>query len=363
MKIKNIELYKISVPLKKPFKTALRTANHLEDLIVKIITDTEHVGYGEAPPTAVITGDIIPSVAGAIHDFIAPRLIGMDISNFESILDAIQSSMVHNTSAKAALDMAVYDLYGKLYGAPLYKLLGGYRPSFASDITISVNDVDIMVQDSVQAVEEGFNILKIKVGNDFSKDFERINEIRRAVPSHVKIRVDANQGWTPKEAVRIIRMMEDKVLSVELVEQPVPAWDLEGLKFVTDNVLTDILADEAVFSIQDAVKIIKMRAADLINIKLMKTGGIYNALQICDLAKSFNIGCMIGCMLETNIAITAAAHLAAAKKNILFADLDGPYLSQYNPVVGGAQFNGCEISLNDAPGLGIVSVGNLTALD
>lgn len=362
MKIKSIELYKLSVPLKKPFKTALRTVNNLEDLVVKIITDTEHVGYGEAPPTAVITGDTIPSVAGAIQHFIAPRLIGMDISNLESVIDAIQSTMVHNTSAKAALDMAVYDLYGKLYGAPLYKILGGYRQSFTSDITISVNDVDTMVRDSVQAVKDGFDILKIKVGNDFSKDFERINEIRKAVPPQVKIRVDANQGWTPKEAVRIIRTMEDKALSIELVEQPVPAKDIDGLKFVTDNVLTDILADEAVFSVRDAVDIIKMHAADLINIKLMKTGGIYNALQICDVAKTFNVGCMIGCMLEANIAVTAAAHFAAAKKNILFADLDGPSLSQYNPVVGGAQFNGGQISLSDAPGLGIVLVDNLTAL-
>lgn len=362
MKIKNIELYTLSVPLKKPFKTALRTVNHLEDLVVKVITDTEHTGYGEAPPTAVITGDTIPSAAGAVRQFIAPRLIGMDISNLEGIMDAIQTSMVHNTSAKAAVDMAVYDLWGKLYGAPLYKLLGGCRQSFDTDITISVNDPGAMVRDSIQAVEEGFHILKVKVGSDFSRDFERISEIRKAVPPQTKIRVDANQGWTPKEAVRIIRAMEDKALDIELVEQPVPARDIDGLKFVTDNVLTDILADEAVFSVRDAVDIIKMRAADLINIKLMKTGGIYNALQICALAQAYGVGCMTGCMLESNIAVTAAAHFAAAKKNVLLADLDGPSLCQYDPVSGGAQFSGSEIRLGDAPGLGIASVSGLTAL-
>lgn len=362
MKIKQIELYTLSVPLKRPFKTALRTAASLEDLVVKIVTDTEHTGYGEAPPTAVITGDTIASAAGAVRQCIAPRLTGMDISNFECVIDAIQSSMVHNTSAKAAVDMAVYDLYGKLYGAPLYKLLGGFRQSFSTDITISVNDVETMVRDSMQAVQDGFDILKIKVGNDFSKDFERISEIRKAVPPRTKLRVDANQGWTPKEAVRMIRAMEDKGLSIELVEQPVPARDISGLKFVTDNVLTDILADEAVFSVRDAVDIIRTRAADLINIKLMKTGGIYNALQICDLAQTYGVGCMAGCMLEANIAVTAAAHFAAAKKNVLFADLDGPSLCQYNPVSGGARFHGCEISLTGAPGLGVTAVDGLKPL-
>lgn len=359
MRIKDIQLYKMSVPLKKPFKTALRTVDAIDDLIIKVTTDTDQVGYGEAPPTAVITGDTIASIGGAIQQFIKPRLLGMDISNIEGIMEQIDCSMVHNTSAKAAVDMAVYDLYGKLYHAPLYKLLGGYRTCLESDVTISANGIDTMVKDSVQAIRNGYRILKVKVGRDVSGDLERISQIRSSVPDDIKIRVDANQGWRPKEAVRIISMMEDRALNIELVEQPVRADDLEGLKFVTDHVMTNILADEAVFSLENAVDIIKMRAADMINIKLMKTGGIHHAQKICGLAEAYHIDCMIGCMLEGNVAVSAAAHFAAAKKNVVMVDLDGPALSKYNPVMGGAEFHGNTIDLNDAPGLGISTIHEL----
>ncbi len=361
MKIKDIELYRLSVPLKRPFKTALRTVDAAEALIVKVLTDTEHSGYGEAPPTAVITGDTLESVAGAVERFIKPKLVGMDVSNLEGIMERIETSMVHNTSAKAAVDMAVYDLYGKLYHAPLYRLLGGYRQFLETDVTISLNEVGVMVEDSVRAVEDGYGILKVKVGGGFPADLERVRQIRKAVPPEVRLRVDANQGWTAKESVRIIRAMEEEGLDIELVEQPVRAGDVEGLKFVTDHVATEILADEAVFSVQNAVDIIQLRAADLINIKLMKTGGIYNALKICGLAETYHVSCMIGCMLETNVAITAAAHFAMAKRNVTLVDLDGPALSRYNPVQGGALFDGSRITLTEAPGLGISAIEGLTA--
>lgn len=359
MKIAALRLYTLQAPLKTPFQTALRTVTEIQDLIVAVETDTGEIGYGEAPPTAVITGDTLASVACAIREFIAPRLLGLDLEQHEYIFSQLDAAMVHNTSAKAAVDMAIYDLYAKRYRAPLYQLLGGYRTQVQTDVTISLNSVDAMVADSLRAVQDGFCILKIKVGSGAAEDLERVRAIRRAVPASTLLRVDANQAWTPKEAVRIITAMEEQGLNIELVEQPVRAADLEGLKFVTEHVLTDILADEAVFSIRNAADIIRMRAADLINIKLMKTGGIRNALAICSLAEAFDIGCMIGCMLETNVAITAAAHLAAAKKNIRLADLDGPALCSYNPVQGGARFQAGTITLPTVPGLGIDGIEGL----
>lgn len=363
MKITDIRLYKLSVPLKVPFRTALRAVEAMESLVVELHTDTGHIGYGEAPATAVITGDTLPSIAGAAAGFIGPRLLGVDVADLEELAHRIQGSMVHNTSAKAALDMAVYDLYGQLYGAPLWRLLGGCRRELETDITISANDVDTMVQDSIRAVEEGYRILKVKAGRDSAGDLERLRRIRESVPSGIRLRVDANQGWKPKEAVRMIRTMEDQGLDIELVEQPVRAGDPGGLKFVTDHVLTDILADEAVFSLQDAVEIIRTRAADLINIKLMKTGGIYNALTLCKLAEAYGVGCMIGCMLEGGIAVSAAAHFAGAMQNVRLADLDGPALGRYDPVEGGASFCGRTIRLGDAPGLGIRKVAGLKPLE
>lgn len=356
MKIKDILVGKVSIKLKKPFKTALRSVDRAEEIVIKVLTDSGEVGFGSAPPTAVITGDIEASIKGAIKDVLSPKLIGMDIDNLEEIMNLLHSSVIKNTSAKAAVDMAIYDLFGKRYNIPLYKLFGGYNNKITTDLTISVNSPEQMVRDSIEAVEKGFKILKTKVGTDAAIDIERIKAIREAVPKDTIIRVDANQGWKPKEAVRIIRKFEDMGLNIELVEQPVKYWDLEGLKYVTDNVETDILADEAVFGPLEAMKLVNMRAADLVNIKLMKCGGLYNAAKICSIAETMGVECMMGCMLESKIGITAAASFAGGKKNITKADLDTVNLLAEDPVVGGAEFKEDLVILCDKPGLGIEKV-------
>lgn len=355
MKIKDIQVGEVHIPLQRPFKTALRTVTDVEDIIVKIETEDGQVGFGEAPPTAVITGDTKGSITTAIMEFIRQNLIGLSIDNLEEIFHKLDTCIVKNTSAKAAVDMAIYDLYAKCMNRPLYKILGGYRNTVETDLTISVNPISEMVADSLDAVKQGFRILKIKVGKEGFKDVERISEIRKAVGNDIIIRVDANQGWEPKQSVRIIRAMEDAGLNIELVEQPVNAHDFAGMQYVTQNVDTKILADESVFSAEDAINIIKGRAADLINIKLMKTGGIHNALKICEIAELYNVQCMIGCMLESKISVSAAAHLAGAKRNITMADLDGPSLCKIDPYEGGPQYIANQIILNETPGLGILN--------
>jgi len=363
MKITDIRIGEISVPLKTPFKTALRTVNSVEDIIVEIHTDTGNVGYGEAPPTGVITGDTKGSITGALNEHIIKSITGMDIENFEDIMLVLNRCILKNTSAKAAVDTALYDLYGQLYNAPLYKLLGGYRKEIITDITISVNEPEIMAKDSMDAVRRGFDTLKIKVGKEALKDIERMKAIRSAVGYGVRLRIDANQGWKPKEAVKILRRMEEEGLDVEFVEQPVAAHDIAGLKLVTDNVSIPVLADESVFSPEDAVRILQERAADFINIKLMKTGGLHNALKICSIAEIYGVECMIGCMLEAKISVNAAVHLAAAKSIITKIDLDGPVLCSEDPIEGGAVFNEYKIELNDDPGLGIKKVNGIRYLD
>ncbi len=363
MKITNIRLGEISVPLKTPFKTALRTVNSVEDIIVEIHTDTGNIGFGEAPPTGVITGDTKGAIIGAINEHIKKHLIGMDIENFEEIMLKLDKSLVKNTSAKAALDIALYDLHGQLYNAPVYKLLGGYRKEIITDVTISVNDPEEMARDSMDAVGRGFKTLKIKVGKDPLIDIERMKAIRGAIGYEVKLRIDANQGWKPKEAVKALRKMEDEGLDIEFVEQPVIAHDIEGLKYVTDNVSIPVLADESVFSPEDALNILQRRAADFINIKLMKAGGLHNALKICSAAEVYGVECMIGCMLEAKVSVNAAVHLAAAKSIITKIDLDGPALCREDPVEGGAVFDEYRITLNDAPGFGIRKVNGIRYLE
>ncbi|HEY4146372.1 dipeptide epimerase [Pinirhizobacter sp.] len=360
MKITDIQFGMLRVPLKTPFKTALRTVKSIEDIVIMVNTDTGHVGYGEAPATAVITGDTHGSIIDAIRHYIAPRLLGQDVADLNHITQLIQGAMEKNSSAKAAVEIAVYDLWGQLYGAPLYKLLGGGDPAITTDITISVDYIDKMVADSVDAVDRGFESLKIKVGKDIGVDIERVRAIYAAVENRALLRLDANQGWTAKEAVYALNTLEDAGVRLELVEQPVKARDLAGMRYVTERVHTPIMADESVFGPMEVIELIRMRAADIINIKLMKTGGISNAIRIADIAGMFGVECMIGCMLETSISVAAAVHLAVAHANVITkVDLDGPSLCQYNPVDGGVIFNESEISVTDAPGLGIREIRGL----
>ena len=360
MKITEIRFGMLRVPLKTPFKTALRSVEQVEDVVVMVHTDSGHVGYGSAPATAVITGDTHGSIVEAVRQYIAPRLIGQDIANLNRITTLVQGAMEKNTSAKAAVEIAVHDLWGQLYGAPLYQLLGGGEPAITTDITISVDYIDKMVADSLAAVERGFESLKIKVGKDIGVDIERTKAIHAAVEGRALLRLDANQGWTPKQAVFALQTLEDAGVKLELVEQPVKAHDLAGLRYVTERVHTPVMADESVFGPREVVELIRMRAADIVNIKLMKTGGISNAVKIADICGLYGVDCMIGFILESSIGVAAAVHLAVAKSDVISkVDLDGPSLCRYDPVAGGVIFNESEISVTDAPGLGIRSIEGL----
>lgn len=365
MKITKVRLGMISVPLRVPFKTALRSVSSVEDVVVEIHTDTGEVGYGEAPPTGVITGDTTGAIIGAIQDHIAKTIVGRDVDDFENLLMAVNSCILKNTSAKAAVDMALWDLYGQLYKVPVYKLMGGSRKSIVTDITISVNDPEEMAKDAMDAIARGYDCLKVKVGKEPQKDIARLSAIRQAVPKSTLIRIDANQGWTPKEAVRILNGMQEQGLDIEFVEQPVKGHDFDGLKYVTERSYVPVLADESVFSPEDALKIMQMRAADMVNIKLMKCGGLYNALKIASAAEVYGVECMIGCMLEAKISVNAAVHLACAKQIITKIDLDGPVLCSEDPIIGGAVFNEQLITVSDEPGLGIkgIEVGKITYLE
>lgn len=363
MKITQVKLGMISVPLRVPFKTALRSVESVEDVIVEIHTDTGHIGYGEAPPTGVITGDTTGAIIGALQDHLIKTIKGKDVDDFEDLMKAVNGCILKNTSAKAAVDMALWDLYGQLYKIPVYKLLGGSRKKIVTDITISVNSPDEMARDAVNAIERGYDCLKVKVGSNPSLDVERLSAIRQAIGNDCLLRIDANQAWAPKEAVKLLNQMQEKGLMIEFVEQPVKAHDFDGLKYVTERSYVPVLADESVFSPEDAVKIMQMRAADLVNIKLMKCGGIYNALKIASAAEVYGVECMIGCMLEAKVSVNAAVHLACAKQIITKIDLDGPVLCSEDPVIGGAVFHEKDITVSDEPGLGIEGIEGISYIN
>lgn len=363
MKIQSIQFGMLKVPLKTPFKTAMRTVDHIEDVVIMVQTDTGHTGYGSAPATAVITGETHGSIIEAISGVIGPGMIGREIENLNGLTDSIRNSIVRNFSAKAATEIAIYDLFGQLYKAPLYKLLGGGENSISTDITISVDYIDKMVEDTRKAIDLGFETLKVKVGKDPALDIERIKAIYAAVNERALIRLDANQGWTPKQTVYVLRALEEAGVRLELVEQPVKGEDIEGMKYVTERVSTPVMADESSFGPREANELIRTRAADIINIKLMKTGGISNAIKIADIAGTYGVECMIGCMLESSIGVAAAAHIAVAKSSVITkVDLDTPSLGKFDPVHSGVKFNNAEITITDAPGLGITKIDGLEML-
>ena len=361
MKITDIAIGTVSIPLITPFKTALRTVDRIRDIVVRVTLDSGETGYGEAPPTAVITGETSQSIEAALRDYLAPAVMGLDPSDRDTLFGRLDRAMAKNTSAKAALDIAIHDAAARGLGMPLFRFLGRNAPAeirteLETDLTISVNDPEVMASDARAAAARGFRILKVKVGKGGTEDVERVRRVREAAGPDAVLRIDANQGWTPEEAVRTVGMMEDAGLNIELVEQPVSCHDFRGMQYVTAHTKTPILADESVFAPEDAARIIEERGADLINIKLMKTGGIYAAEKICDLAERSGVRCMMGCMLESAVSVSGAAHLAAARSVISMCDLDGPSLCAENPYEGGPVYQEQKIFLPETPGIGITRV-------
>ncbi|MGM7637045.1 mandelate racemase/muconate lactonizing enzyme family protein [Bacillus sp. Hm123] len=352
MKIQEMIVSVKKLPLIKPFKTALRTAVEIENIYVSIVLEDGTTGIGAAAPTIAITGDSLTSITGIIKEVIRPQLIGKEIFQINELSLAIQRSCVGNTSAKAAVEIALYDAVCRCLNLPLYQLLGGKTNRLQNDMTVSVGEPQEMVQDALKIVDDGFSIVKVKVGKEWRKDIDRIASIREAIGEQMLIRVDANQGWTPKQAIYIIHELENRKLNIELIEQPVQANDIEGLKEVKNQVNTPIMADESLFSPYDALHLLSERAVDYLNIKLMKTGGIRRALQVADMAEAAGVECMIGSMMESSISVAAAVHLAIAHPNITKVDLDAPLWIKDEPV-SGIRYEKDQITISNKPGLGI----------
>lgn len=359
MQIQSIIIGKLTIPLTRPFITAVRRTENVEDIVIQIKTTCGKTGYGSAAATPLITGDSIESIIGAIKNNIAPKLINKNLADFNQLLEINQHALQKNTSAKAAVDIALHDLFAQKCNLPLYKFLGGNKNQLKSCITISVKDKNEMAADALDLISQGFTTLKLKVGLNISDDLERIKAVYKAIANNnIKLVIDANQGWEAKSAIQIIRQIETEKLGIIFVEQPVIAHDIANLKFIHDRVTTPIFADESCFSATDALHLAKINACSGINIKLMKCASLKNSLAIYNIAKAANMQTMVGCMLESPIGVAAIASFAVSQPDIYFADLDPIALIRHNPIIGSATISGDTITLSDAPGLGIQSLGN-----
>lgn len=333
MEITNLLLKPIKLPLKQPFKIALGTEFEYEGVVVQVETDEGIFGLGEASPSARITGETPGTVLDVIENKIKPILLGKNPIEIEKIMDEIESAIIYHPSAKCAVDIALHDILGKYAKLPLCKLLGGFKNEITTSITIGIKPIKDTVDEACKLVEEGAKVIKVKIGLDPMEDIEKLKALRDEIGYAVKIRVDANQGYTSKEAIQVLNKIEQ--YEIEFIEQPVVYWDIQGLKRVRDRVGISIMADESLHSVGDAINLIREGACDLFNIKLMKSGGIREALKIAGIAEGAGIACMLGCMTETKIAVGAATHLALSMKNIKYADLDGHILLKEDVVEGG----------------------------
>jgi L-alanine-DL-glutamate epimerase-like enolase superfamily enzyme len=354
MKIKSIEFRKLRIQLSGVFKVAFGEITYSDNVLVKITTDDGITGYGEAAPLVFVTGETAESVL-AVLEILRPGLIGLNPLMIDQI-HAIMNGAVHgNTSARCAIDLALYDIRGKALNKPVYQVLGGGDGVVINDFTIGIAEPEEMARSAKYYTDKkGFRILKVKVGIDPKEDVRTIRLIREKVGYEVRLRVDANQGYSVSEAIGILEPFKE--LGVEAIEQCLPDWDFEGAAYVRSKARgIQLMLDESIHSPQDAARACKLGAADVLNIKLMKCGGLYPAEQINAVAAASGVTCMVGCMIETRLSITAGLSLVAAKSNVTDADCDSfmYYDASQTGVTGGFTAEGDVFRLSDTPGFGV----------
>jgi L-alanine-DL-glutamate epimerase-like enolase superfamily enzyme len=296
------------------------------------------VGIGEAPATFAITQEDIPIILSSIEK-IKESLLGLEITEALRVLHETNIG----SSAKAALDIACVTLLAKQKKQSLleYFAIKDLRP-IQTDITISLNDKETMLSDAKKALSESMNILKIKLAKDINHAIDVTQALAKEFPK-AQLLIDANQAWTKEESLTYIKAVEH--LSIELIEQPVIASDLEGLKAITNSTKIPILADEACFTLEDVKKIVESQSADMINIKLMKCGGVSKAIEILNYAREKDVKCMLGSMLEGPYSINSALYLAFAYRDVIkYIDLDSPLLYKEAPTELDFSFDGAKIS-------------------
>ncbi|MBR4549017.1 MAG: dipeptide epimerase [Oscillospiraceae bacterium] len=355
MKITKVEIERFSVPLAEPFRVAFGLLTDSDNWVIRVHTDEGICGLGSAAPLAFVTGETMDTCYLVLQMF-AEAFVGfdpMDIAGAHRLMDSL---IYGNGSAKCAFDIALYDIIGKKKELPVWKLLGAVDPVVHNDITIGIDTPERMEVKARRFVfEKGFDILKVKTGIRLEDDIEALTRIRRAVGDKVRIRTDANQGYTVETALEALRAFEK--LGVDASEQCLPWWDFEGAAELKRRNATSVrlMLDESIHSPHDARRAAKLGCADYFNIKLMKCGGLYPGAQIADIAQEAGLGCMVGCMEENKISITAGVSLVAAKAAIVEADCDSFmfYKGDDDGITGGFMREGGIFTLLDRPGLGI----------
>jgi L-Ala-D/L-Glu epimerase len=351
MRIEAVEIYAADLKMHEPFVIATMTVDVAKSVFVRIRTDSGIDGWGEAQPYWRIVGET-RETALAVSETFARAIVGRDPLDLESRLDDLRACVAGNRTALSAFDMALHDAAARVAELPLYAYLGGARRAFATDRTVGVAAPKKMADDAAAFRARGFPAIKMKIGVDPKTDVLRVRAVREAIGDGVPLRVDANQGYDVPDAHYVLRATAP--FDLQYCEQPVPAWDVPGLATVRRRSQTPIMADEAVFDRRDAYRVAKAGAADYVNVKLSKAGGIREAAAVETVASAAGLGVGMGCMTETRLGLTAAAHLVCARRAFRFVDLDGADFLAEDPIEGGLTIDDQGgVALTDAVGLGV----------
>lgn len=350
MKIKQIEAWPVTMRIGEPYTIAYETIETTTNIFLRIETNQGIIGYGCAAPDEQVTGETAESVLQSLNDVIIPAIKGSDPLRLTMILERLKSMVNNHSSALAAVDMALYDILGKVSGLALWKLLGGFRDRIKTSVTIGILPEEETVKRANEWIAQGFKCLKLKGGKNVESDIERILKVREAVGKNIELRFDANQGFTVEQSFKFV--IETRKANLELIEQPTPKGQPDLLGRVTGSVNIPIMADESLITLRDAFRLAQQDLVDMVNIKLMKVGGISEALHINSVAKAAKLESMVGCMDESALAISAGLHFALARPNVIYADLDGHLDLIDDPAAGAVILRNGTLFPNNQAGLG-----------
>lgn len=349
--ISQIELYTFRIQLKEPFVISLGPILAAENVLLVIRTKEGLTGFGECSPFMTIHGESAET-AMVVGQYFAKVMKGKDPLAIQERIADMDRIIYGNYSIKSAFDMALYDIAAQHAGQPLYAFLGGTRKEdIYTDYTVSIGEPAAMAAAALRIKEQGFPAIKVKLGSNGSNDIIRMNAIRDAVGPEIPLRIDANQGWSLYEAINTLKALEP--LQIQYCEEPIPRWGILDLPMVKEKSPIPIMADESCGDPHDAERLLRLKACDMLNIKLGKSGGIWKANQIVKLAEAAGMHMQVGAFMESRLAMTAFAHFACSSPFIKHYDFDTALMFSEDPVDGGIKYQtDGHIELPDTPGLG-----------
>ena len=354
MKITSITIFSRTFKLAEPYAIAYETISAVENVFLRLDTDGGLSGLGCAAPDLAVTGETPATVRAACREVIDPVLHGENPLRWARPMARLKKRIGHQPSALAMVDMALYDLLGKIAGLPVYQLLGGFRDRIKTSVTIGILPEAETVARALEYKAQGFRALKIKGGRNLDQDVACLLKVREAVGPEMELRYDANQGYTCAQALDFVRRTRN--FGLEILEQPTSREDEAQLGTVSRRASMPVMADESLMNLKDALRLAKNDLVDMINIKLMKVGGIGEALQINAVARAAGLETMVGCMDEAALAISAGLHFALARPNVQYADLDGHLDLRDDPTAGCVTLRKGYLYPSRLPGLGLASL-------